>query len=102
MRKKIKIKDKKMEIEDRDFKAYFKEGYWEVSWKEKEEKLILKSSTGCYEGTIKGEMKTKFEEEVEKWISEGTLVEMGWEQDDKIGRGIIPLMAIYQSSKGKV
>ena len=59
-----------MEIEDRDFKAYFKEGHWEVSWRWKGEEPILKSITGCYEGTMEGEMKAKFEEEVEKWISE--------------------------------
>ena len=31
MRKEIKIKDKKMEIEGSEFKAYFKEGRWQVS-----------------------------------------------------------------------
>ena len=102
MRKEIKIKDKKREVEDKDFKAYFKERRWEVSWRWKGEEVILKSSTGCYEGTMKGEMKAKFEEEVEKWISEGIIGGNGREQDDRTGRGVIPPMAVHQSSKGKL
>ena len=41
----------------------------------------MKSSMGCYEGTKKAEMKAKLEEEVEKWISKGILVEVGQEQE---------------------
>ena len=51
---------------------------------------------------MKGGMKAKFEEEVEKWISEGVLGKIGREQDGRTGRGVIPLMTVHQPSKGKV
>ena len=41
--------------------------------------------------------KTQFEEEVERWIADGILVP--WKGE---GKGVLPLMAVFQATKKKV
>ena len=41
--------------------------------------------------------KTQFEEEVERWIADGILIP--WKGE---GKGVLPLMAVFQATKKKV
>ena len=52
----------------------------------------------CYDTNLSGEVKEEFELEVERWIEEGILVHCG----RNVSTGVIPLMAVVQSTKNKV
>ena len=56
---------------------------------------MLANQIGCYESTLRGEIKVEFEKEVERWIDEGVLI------PGKV-EGILPLMAVVQPTKNKV
>ena len=51
-----------------------------------------------YNKKLEGRKKEEFEKEVDRWIAEGILVP--WKQEVKTG--IIPMMAVEQSTKNKV
>ena len=59
---------------------------------------MLRNRISCYERSLSGEMRGKFERELERWIEEGILVP--WEEE--VEDGVLPLMAVVQTTKGKV
>ena len=86
-------------VDDVDFSGELNNGVWTVRWKWKENLLPnLVNRVDCYDKSMSPYVREKFAIEVEKWISEGILVPC----EKKVTQGIIPLMAVDQTNKGKV
>ena len=85
----------KLRIVDDDFEAEFVDGHWEVGWKWNNEPPILLNSIGNY--GISSNLRDGFDSEINSWIKEGWL-----QQIDGPHKGIIPLMAVDQTNKGKI
>ena len=58
---------------------------------------MLTNQVGCYEGTLREEVRPKFEKEVERWIDERILIPWSGKVE-----GVLPLMAVVQPTKNKV
>ncbi|GAB1602697.1 hypothetical protein Ahia01_000549600 [Argonauta hians] len=85
-------------ISDVDFHAELKDGRWTVEWVWKDKPPVLQKQIGCYESTLRGGSRREFEEEVDRWVDEGIL--RPWEGEER--GGVLPLMAVVQSTKKKV
>lgn len=91
--------NKALVVEDKDFIAEFDGSEWMIKWKWKStERPILKNKISCYDRGLEGNKQRGFEEEVERWITEGIL--MPWKEN--VSTGVIPLMAVEQATKNKV
>ena len=87
-------------IEDKDFTAKFNGEYWEVSWKWiSEHPPILKNRVASYSDKLEGSKRVAYETELDRWVSEGILVE--WNRDD-VNEGLLALMAVEQPTKNKI
>ena len=86
------------DIIDRDFEAYFDGKIWEVKyfWNDNGPP-DLKNTVGEYSSSLPPEKMKSYEEEVERWIEEGILLPWYGEV-----RGVLPLIAVEQPTKGKV
>ena len=84
-------------IEDKDFEANFNGEKWTVKWKWKGEPPVLQDRVKFYKNSLESEKNSEFEEEVERWIVDGILVP--WKRE---GKGVLPLMAVFQATKKKV
>lgn len=85
-------------IEDRDFTAFFNGSHWSVKWKWKSgSPPMLHNNVEVYDRGMSENTREPFEAEVVRWIEEGILIP--WEGEVK---GILPLMAVVQPTKGKV
>ena len=86
------------DITDRDFEAFFDGKSWEVRyfWNDSGPPE-LKNRVGEYGNNLSPEKLKSYEEEVERWIKEGIL--LPW--NGEVG-GVLPLIAVDQSTKGKV
>ena len=82
-------------IEDKDFEANFDGEKWTVKWKG--EPPMLQNRVKFYKNSLESEKNSEFEEEVERWIADGILVP--WKGE---GKGVLPLMAVFQTTKKKV
>ena len=82
-------------IEDKDFEANFDGEKWTVKWKG--EPPVLQNRVKFYKNSLESEKNSEFEEEVERWIADGILVP--WKGE---GKGVLPLMAVFQATKKKV
>ena len=88
-----------LSVSDPDFSAEFDGAAWTVSWKWREgQPHELRNMMGCYNSTRAEETKEKFAEEVDRWIAEGWLQPCANSEKG----GVLPLMAVVQSTKGKV
>jgi len=88
--------DENIDIEDQDFVAKFSEGQWKIRWKWIDGKSP-KLSNSVSEYKIADAVKSEFDAEVGKWISEGWLKPYDGSCD-----GVLPLMAVVQTNKQKV
>ena len=68
-----------------------------VKWKWKGEPPVLQKRVKFYKNSLESEKNSVFEEEVERWIADGILVP--WKGK---GKGVLPLMAVFQATKKKV
>ena len=84
-------------IEDKDFEANFDGEKWMVKWKWKGEPPVLQNRVKFHKNSLESEKNSEFEEEVERWIVDGILVP--WKGE---GKGVLPLMAVFQATKKKV
>ena len=84
-------------IEDKDFEANFVGEKWTVKWKWKGEPPVLQNRVKFYKNSLESEKNSEFEEEGERWIADGILVP--WKGK---GKGVLPLMAVFQATKKKV
>ena len=84
-------------IADKDFEANFSGQKWMVKWKWKGELPVLQNRVKFYMNSLESEKNSEFEEEVERWITDGILVP--WKGK---GKGVLPLMAVFQATKKKV
>ncbi|XP_067935621.1 uncharacterized protein [Watersipora subatra] len=85
-------------IEDTDFKAVFDGTKWTVVWKWNIHKPELKNQ--CAEYAINTDYKEQYSCEIEQWISNGWLEPHDVKIHGNVS-GIIPLMAVFQSNKGR-
>ena len=85
------------EIEDKDFKAVFDGKKWTVEWRWKGEPPLLENKVEYYKTPLEERERVEYEKEVERWIAEGIL--LPWRGEVK---GVLPLMAVVQATKGKV
>ena len=92
-----------LRVDERDFSVVFDPVVkcWTVAWKwrDNREPLVLKNAQSEY--AVPSEARQRYEDEVHEWIQQG------WLQPYDEGRcgpakGLIPLMAVIQSSKNKV
>ena len=58
---------------------------------------MLQNRVKFYKNSLKSEKNSEFEEEVERWIVDGIFVP--WKGE---GKGVLPLMAVFQATKKKV
>ena len=87
-----------LSIVDSDFTARFDGSAWTVTWHWREgQPPTLKNEVSCYDSTKAAWAQEKFDEEVNRWISEGWL-----RPCDESEGGVLPLMAVVQINKGKV
>lgn len=84
-------------VENKDFTATFNGRNWCVSWVWRDSPAELTNTVECYRSVKSPEAEAEFEEEIQRWISEGWL--KPWEGNSG---GILPLMAVIQRNKGKV
>ena len=82
-------------IVDKDFEANFDGEKWTVKWIWKGEAPMLQNRVKFYKNSLESEKNSEFEEEVERWIADSILVP--WK-----GKGVLPLMAVFQATKKKV
>ena len=82
-------------LDDPDFTAKFDDGRWTVKWRWRDEAPRLKNSVSQYK--MKSSVLDAYETEIQDWIEKGWLEKYYGDHD-----GIIPLMAVIQSNKGKV
>ena len=87
----------RVDLHDADFDTHFDGQRWEIAWKWNEGAApMLMNQVPEY--VIKdGHIRTKYDAEVAKWISNGWLVPC-----DKPAGGIIPMLAVYHEHKDKV
>ena len=90
--------ERKLSIKDQDFRAEFDGERWTVEWAWKHQAPLLTNRVACYRNSLRGGARKAFEQEVDRWIEEGIL--MPWTDD--VESGILPLMAVLQTTKGKV
>ena len=57
---------------------------------------MLQNRVKFYKNSLESEKNSEFEEEVERWIADGILVP--WKGE---GKGVLPLMAVFQATKKK-
>ena len=84
-------------IGDKDFEANFDGEKWTVKWKWKGEPPVLQNRVKFYKNSLESEKNSEFEEEVERWIVDGIFVP--WKGK---GKGMLPLVAVFQATKKKV
>ena len=84
-------------IQDKDFVAHFNGKNWSIKWIWKNKPPTLKNKVGSYSSATRPEVQQGFDDEIQRWISEGWLKE--W---SGAVQGVIPLMAVVQPSKSKV
>ena len=84
-----------LHIEDQDFSAEFDGHRWIVSWKWSHSAPRLCNRVAQY--SIPPHIAEKYHDEVDEWIRAGWLVPF-----DGMCDGIVPLMAVLQSTKDKV
>ena len=84
------------QIEDEDFWAHFDGEKW-TEWWWTAGLPVLRNWIGCYESTLRGEIRAEFEKEVERWIDKGIVIL--W--SGKI-EGILPVLAVVHPTKKKV
>ena len=58
---------------------------------------MLTNRIGCYESTLRREIRAEFEKEIERWFDEGILIPWSGKVE-----GLLPLMAVVQPTKKKV
>ena len=58
---------------------------------------MLTNQVGCYEGTLREEVRPKFEKEVERWIDERILIPWTGKVEE-----VLPLIAVVQPTKNKI
>ena len=86
-------------VEDKDFQAWFDGEEWVVRWKWKDDQPpVIRNKIACYDKQLTGKKREKFEEEVDRWITEGILIP--WEGDKQ--KGVVALMAVSQPTKNKI
>ena len=83
-------------IADEDL-ANFNGEKWTVKWKWKGEPPVLQNRVKFYKNSLESEKNSEFEEEVERWIADGILLPCKGK-----GKGVLPLMAVFQATKKKV
>lgn len=88
-------------IDRRDFAASFtaETAAWTVSWHWSEEPTQLQNRVAEY--SVPSDLRLAYENELLRWISEGWLIAYD-EQKFGPSKGLVPLLAIAQPSKGKV
>lgn len=89
---------RKPDIEDKDFEAFFDGNSWEVRyfWTEGGPP-VLKNTVSTYNRAMDPAKQQEFEAEVDRWIEDGIL--LPWDGEVK---GVIPLMAVEQPTKQKI
>ena len=87
--------EQELRIVDVDFVAEFVGGKWVAAWNWINEPPTMENKLSMY--SMDADLKAGFDEEIELWITEGWLVR----SKDKEG-GILPMMAVDQSNKGKI
>ena len=58
---------------------------------------MLQNRVKFYKNSLESEKNSEFEEEVERWIADSILVP--WKGE---GKGVLPLIAVFQATKKKV
>ena len=92
------VADEAIKLEDKDFSANFDGKCWTVEWKWKNGvEPTLTNLVSDYNSGLSDEVRVKYEGEVNKWVDEGILTEWTGRVD-----GVLPLMAVLQTSKNKV
>lgn len=90
--------DPALSISDKDFNAEFRDGHWTAKWRwTGDEPARLQSRISEYKSTRVPGVAQRYNLEIQKWISNGWLVE--WNGPVK---GYIPLLAVVQPTKDKV
>ena len=84
-----------LEVNDKDFAARFDGIRWEVEWRWKGGPPKLNNKVDCYK--MDATRKERFNAEIEKWISKGWLT-----PSEAPPHGFLAMMAVEQTSKGKV
>ena len=84
-------------IADKNFKVNFDGEKWTVKRKCKGEPPVLQNRLKFYKNSLESEKISEFEEEVERWIADR--IPLPWKG---IGKGVLPLMAVFQATKKKV
>jgi transposase InsO family protein len=84
-----------MNIVDKDFSAQFRDGIWVVKWNWLEGPPKIVNSVPGYR--VQKEIKDEYDKEIDEWIDSGWLQRYTGPCD-----GLIPLMAVIQSTKSKV
>ncbi|XP_067929784.1 uncharacterized protein [Watersipora subatra] len=85
-----------LEIDDKDFIAWFDGSAWFVKWKWKDDEPILQNH--CYEYKVNDDDRKEFDEEVQRWIDDEWLELYDSTVHGHVER-IIPLMAAKQPNK---
>ena len=80
-------------IDDRDFKARFKDERWHVCWEWKNGEPPLNTRRPNYK--VKDEDLDAFNDEIMQWINEGILIPWSQEEHGDI-KNVLPLMAVRQ------
>ena len=86
-----------IQIEDKDFRTHFDGNKWLVEWRWTAGLAVLTNQVGCYEGTLREEVRPKFEKKVERWIDERILIPWSGKVE-----GVLLPMAVVQPTKNKV
>ena len=90
----VAVSQPELVVEDKDFRAEFRDGHWEASWKWVDSEARLTNQVGQY--SLREGVQEKFDEEIEEWLRKGWLVEY-----EGPSTGILPLMAVVQENKQK-
>ena len=80
-------KPRLFQIEDEDFRAHFDGHKWLVEWRWTMGPPVLTNQVGCYKGTLREEVRPKFEKEVERWIDKRILISWSGKVE-----GVLPLI----------
>ena len=84
-----------LRVEGPNFEARFADGYWTAHWDWSKEP-DLKQKVGQY--AVSPQLSEEFKKGVQKWINHGWLKE----RKEPTARPPVPLMAVFQETKGKV
>ena len=94
--------EKPLRVDGEDFMVSYdpEQNRWLAEWRWSEsEPDVLKSSVNEYK--VRSECRREYEEELQRWVSEGWLVPYdASEMGEPVG--VVPLMAVVQEKKGKV